>query len=147
MTQFSKSNEEGWSSQPFTTHKGGYKMFMKVYAKGYIHGEGHEKFISVALYLMKGGHDERLVWPMKGTVSIQLLNILADEDHSQVVEFKFNGHDQKMCSVSNGRRAERASWAHKFIELKNLPYNQHRKHQYLKDNCIYFRVQSFSLDK
>ena len=149
MPQFSKSNKDGWPSPSFTTDEGGYKMFMKVYANGYVHGEGHEKFISVALFLMKGEHDERLTWPMKGTVTIQLLNILADEDHSQVVEFKFNGRDEKMCLVRNGvhMHAERASWAHKFIALDNLSYNQHRKHQYLKNNCIYFRVQSFLYDK
>ena len=147
MSQFSKSSQDGWSSPSFTTHEVGYKMFMKVYANGYIHGEGYENSISVALYLMKSEHDERLTWPMKGTVNIQLLNILVDEDHSRVVEFKFNGRDQKMCSVTNGRCAERASWAHKFIALDNLSYNQHRRHQYLKDNCIYFRVQNFLYDK
>ena len=147
MPQFSKSNQDGWSSPSFMTHEGGYKMFMKVYANGYIHNEGHGKFISVALFLMKGEHDERLIWPMKGTMTIQLLNVLADEDHSPAVEFKFNGRDEKMCLVRDGVCAERASWAHKFIALDNLSYNQHQKHQYLKDNCIYLRVRSFLYDK
>ena len=144
MPCFTKSNQNGWSSPSFTTHEAGYKMFMQVYDNGYIHGEGFEKFISVALYLMKGKHDEQLTWPMKGTVNIQLLNILADQDHSQVVEFKFSGHDSKMCTVAKGnQKAYRASWAHKFLALDNLSYNQHRKCQYLEGNCVYFRVQSF----
>ena len=144
IPRFTYSNQDGWSSPSFTTHETGYKMFMKIYPNGYKYGVGFEKFISVALYLMKGKHDEQLTWPMKGTVNIQLLNILADRDHSQVVEFKFTGRDQMMCKVADGnQKADRASWAHEFFPLNNLSYNRHRKCQYLKDNCVYFRVQSY----
>lgn len=144
MPNFTKSNQDGWSSPPFTTANGGYKMFIKVYPNGYLHGEGYGKCISVALYLMNGEHDEELRWPLTGTMSIQLLNQVADNDHSQVVEFKFSGRDLKMCQrVTNGNHAERACWAHKFIPHEALQYDKHKKHEYLKNKCIFFRVQSF----
>lgn len=144
MPHFNKSNQDGWPSPPFTTDEVGYKMVMKVYANGYLHGDGRGKFISVALYLMSGDHDERVEWPLKGTVSIQLLNQLEDQDHSQVVHFRFDGRDPIMCArVTNGSQAERACWAHKFIAHESLQYNYHKKHQYLKDKCIFFRIQSF----
>lgn len=144
MPDFTKSNQDEWSSLPFTTGIAGYKMFIKVYPNGYRHGEGYGKFISVALFLMSGEHDEELSWPFKGIVNIQLLNQLENKDHSQVVEFKFNGRDPKMCQrVTDRSHAERACWAHKFISHDALQYNYHRKHQYLKDKCIFFNVQSF----
>ena len=144
MSNFTKSNQDGWSSPPFSTANVGYKMFIKVYANGYLHGEGYGKFISVALYLMHGEHDAELRWPLTGTVSIQLLNQLANKDHSQIVDLKFSGRDQKMCQrVTNGSHAERACWAHMFIAHEALQYDKHKKHQYLKDKCIFFHVQSF----
>lgn len=144
MPQFDKSNQDAWSSQPFTTGNTGYKMFMKVYANGYRYGDGHGKFISVALYLMNGENDEQLCWPVKGTVEVQLLNQLADYGHSRIVEFMFSGCDPMMCGrVVNGSHAERACWAQKFMPHETLQYHKHLKHQYLKDKCIYFRIQNF----
>lgn len=148
-TFFAKSSEDGWSSPSFTTDEIGYRMLMKVYANGYPHGEGYGSYVSVAVHLMKGDHDddEQLNWPLKGTVKIQLLNQWADQDHSEIVGFKFNGRDSKMCdkiTSNDSHVATRACWAHKFISHEALQYNHHQKNQYLKDKCIYFRIHSFS---
>lgn len=144
MPCFNSSNEEEWCSPAFTTDENGYKMFMKVYASGYRHNVGYGEFVSVAVFLMKGEDDEHLNWPVKGILKVQLLNQLEDRNHSQIVEFNFNG-EPKMCQrvTGNSSCAERACWSHTFIAHDKLNHDCHRNCQYLKDKCLFFRVQSF----
>ena len=63
MNDFNEHKQEGdyWYSPPFYSHKGGYKMCLKVYANGC--GDGKGTHVSVYIYLMKGEFDDNLEWP------------------------------------------------------------------------------------
>ena len=39
---------------------------------------------------MKGDNDDYLTWPIKGTLTVQLLNQLSDSNHSEPVKFHYN---------------------------------------------------------
>ena len=39
--------------------------------------------VSVSVYLMRGEHDSRLVWPFRGDITIQLVNHNNDQDHRE----------------------------------------------------------------
>lgn len=79
-------NPELWFCAPFYTHNNGYKMCVRVAPQGLGNGEGTH--VSVHSYLMKGEHDDMLVWPFRGAITIQLLNQLKDEcHHEQMTDF------------------------------------------------------------
>ena len=65
MTGFSKETGEMWSSPPFYSHKGGYKMCLKVYAQGF---NGDEDHVAMVVFLMKGQNDGDLVWLFWGEI-------------------------------------------------------------------------------
>jgi len=72
MTGFSKKETgEMWSSPPFYSHKGGYKMCLKVYAQGF---NGDEDHVAMVVFLMKGQNNGDLVWLFRGEIKIVLLN-------------------------------------------------------------------------
>ena len=79
-------NSEMWMSRPFFTHAGGYKMCVRVTAKGT--GNGESTHVSVHVYLMKGEYDHLLTWPFRGSIIIRLVNQIGDEcHHEQTTKF------------------------------------------------------------
>ena len=71
----------------FYTRDGGYKMCLTIFPKGCSFND----HVEVGVFLMKGDHDDHLTWPVKGTLTVQLLNQLSDSNHDDPVEFHFNG--------------------------------------------------------
>ena len=45
---------------------------------------GYDDYVTVGVYLMKGDHDDHLTWPVKGTLTVRLLNQLSDSNHSEL---------------------------------------------------------------
>jgi len=84
MTSFEehKRQRSEWFSAPFYVSRPGYKMCIGVLANG---AYGKPNFIDsnlkVGAYLMKGEFDDRLSWPFRGHVHIQLRNQLDDSNH------------------------------------------------------------------
>ena len=87
MTYFEQHKESGrsWKSPSFYTHHKGYRMYLQVYANG--HGEGKDTHISVFTSLMCGEFDSQLKWPFRGTIIIQLVNQLEDNEHHTATIF------------------------------------------------------------
>ena len=140
MTKFNqhKSSKQEWRSSPFYTHPGGYKMCIKVYTDGF--GEGAGTHVSVGAYLMKGRNDDNLSWPFTGDVTFTLLNQLADENHhTRTVSFPRNGEVSRR--VVDGEMAPTGYGWSKFISHDQLDYNADQNCQYLKDDCLYFRIK------
>ena len=141
MTNFSKlkKEKECWSSRPFYTFPGGYKMFLKVYAGG--HGNAKGTHISAFLVLVAGKNDETLEWPMRGTFSIELLNQKEDQNHKkQSVHFnetKAQSWNSKVDKV----RPPSGLGCTKFVKYQDLERESlPSQTQYLKDDTLYFRV-------
>ena len=134
--QHKKSNSKSYVSPPFYTHKGGYKMCIKVWANGY--GKGKGSHISVFAYLMRGDYDDNLEWPIrKGKVTFELLNQLQDRDH-----YVWIMNYQEVQRLLEGDMAESGYGCHTFILHKDLNFNAAKNCQYLKDDCLYFRVSA-----
>ena len=134
-----KTSNSLFLSPPFYTHKGGYKMCIRVYANGYDEGEGSH--ISLFANMMKGDYDDNLEWPIQGKVTFKLLNQLQDSNH-YILSFdcpkgKYEKHMQR---VVEGDMAELVYGFHTFIPHKDLEFNAAKNCQYLKDDCLYFRV-------
>ena len=130
-----KSKEKDWTSQAFYSHPDGYKLCINVEANGYEGGRGSH--ISLFVYIMKGEHDEHLPWPCKAHVCVELLNQLGDEGHHS---YTIDLEEENATRVQRGETAENGYGPHRFIAHKDLHYSNATNTQYLKDDCLFFRV-------
>ena len=138
MSEFSrhKSSKRAWYSRPFYSHPGGYKMCIKVAANGC--GDAADTHVSVLAYLMKGRNDNNLPWPFIGNFTFTLLNQLADKNH-HTYTYSLQQDSEAGWRVVHGEFAAIGFGHYTFISHNQLyaPWNC----QYLKDDCLYFRVK------
>ena len=100
LVEFKKyPNDQSVRSKGFYTRDGGYKMYLKIYPSGCL---GYNNYVTVGAYLMMGDRDDHLTWPVKGTLTVQLLNQLSDSNHSEPVKFHFDGCSSNCKRVTTG---------------------------------------------
>ena len=130
------ANDEVFSPA-FYTSPGGYKMCISIYANG--HRDGKGTHVSVFTCLMKGENDDHLPWPFTGTVTVELLNQLEDDNHDWV-DMTFPPDEDASQRVLN-KEAPIEGWGEQqFIPHSDLGYNAAENYQYLKDDSLYFRI-------
>ena len=140
MLKFSNCKASGkyFQSPAFYTHQERYEMFMSVYANGIGAGEGTH--ISVYTYFMKGDFDDSLTWPFTGSVTFTLLNQLEDKNHHDVTVAFPQGKDDDINRIVMVGEKWGGLGHRQFISHEALRYNAATNCQYLKDDCLYFRV-------
>ena len=139
LTHFNKhkQHKSPYFSDPFITYENGYKMQLRVDADH--DGHGH---IGVFVYLMKGPMDDFLLWPFHGDVVVELLNWREDNGHhSGVIELSSNVSNSACSRVITGKRGREGWGKSQFIKHLALEYNPSKNAQYLKDDCLLFRVK------
>ena len=124
----------------FYTRNGGYKMLLHIFPYGWI---GFYNYVSAEVALMKGDHDDHLTWPVRGTLTVQLLNQLSDSNHSDPMEFHFDGSGKACQRVTTGAMSAYGAWFYQLMPHKRLSYDADKKCQYLKDDCLFFKVCNF----
>ena len=125
-------------SAAFYTSPGGYKMCINVVPNG--SGDGKSTHVSVFAFLMRGENDDHLPWPFTGTVTVELLNQLEDKNHhSKVTSFLQDLLDSQR--VTDRKRAPVGYGRPRYIPHSSLGYDEAKHCQYLKDDCLYFRVK------
>ena len=144
--QEKKGNEEKWYSDPVYSHFGGYKMCLRVDAIGI--GKGRGTHVSVFINLLRGDNDDNLTWPFKGTIKVSLLNQLEDGLHC--TKQLWSPDDVLLACGSRVTERDRANKSYglsHFISHNDLDYLAvaDKNCQYLKDNCLFFRVDCFKL--
>ena len=140
LAEFKKyKNNEAVYSTAFYTRDRGYKMRLCIFPNG---GGDFVNYITVGAYLMKGDHDDHLTWPVKGTLTVQLLNQLSDSNHSEPVEFHFDGCGKECQRLMEGSTPS-VVWRFQLMPHKRLSYDADKKCQYLKNDCVLFRVCNF----
>ena len=86
LTRYSeyKKTNSTWYSLPFySSDNNGYKLQLRVEANGYSSGKGTH--LSLFVYLLKGEHDDRLMWPFNATITVKLLNWSGDKSHKKTI--------------------------------------------------------------
>ena len=143
MAGFDRLKKMGtdWYSRPFYTGMGGYKMCLRVDANG--DGDGAGTHISVFTCLMRGEFDSHLKWPFRGTVTFQLVNQLEDKKHcTEPNAYKDALHD---FAQVDGERSK--GWGSpRFLPHSALGLSVANNRQYLKDDCLIFRIVSVKLN-
>ena len=115
----------------------GYSLCFSVVPSGKY--EGSNTHLSAYLYLMKGPYDEQLAWPFTGKVNVSLLNQLADEEHVSKT-WTYTGRYAEICgSRVTGGKHGKGLMESLFVSNECLSKSTSAC-QYLKDDCLYFKV-------
>ena len=134
LTDYQQKRTNGvyWVSPPYYTHSHGYKMGINV----------NLCFARLVVYscLLRGEYDAGLKWPFRGTVVVQLLNQLSDDNHYDYVFDYSQASDRESQRVTSGETSARKSSSTPDLPFAALEYNPSKKCQYLKDDCLKFRV-------
>ena len=140
-----KCDREQWFSPSFYSHAGGYKMCLRVDATG--DGEGNSNHTSLFVCMMKGENDERLVWPFAGEVTVDLLNQLDDCNHfAKVVSFLLTAQQSCGGRVMDAGRSRTGLGFLTYVPHSRLEYDDVMNTQYLREDCLYFRVSKVEVD-
>ena len=115
-----------WHSDSFYSHPGGCSLQLTIDANASSHRGTH---IGAWLRLFNGDDDDRLTWPVKVVVRLVMLNQLGDHTHHSVTE-----------SIMIRRSEEYFDIADPFFRKSELPRNAKKKTEYLKDNCLHFKL-------
>ena len=135
-----KTDCDQWYSQPFYTHPRGYKMCLNVSANGWRKVKGTH--VSVYAYLMRGEFDDHLKWPFQGHVTIAMLNQLEDNNHTTyTIRFTNTTNIEVIGRVTDGERAPNGWGKPTFIAHTDLTYTPAKNCQYLKYDCLRFRIE------
>ncbi len=128
-----KNDDDGYNAESLYTHPGGYKVCIRVRPNGY--HSGHGTHVSAWLCGCPGDNDGDLKWPADCTITLQLLNQHRDQDHVTVTE-RFNWTRTKNVTAASPNPC----LGHKLIAHKHLEWNAAEQTQYLKDDCLQFRI-------
>ena len=141
------SQSQMWESQPIFTTEGGYRICLRVHAHGQLSGCGSH--LSCYIHLAAGDIDEQQEWPFKGIIRVTLKNQLEDSNHFQK-QFKFltcHCRDDFNSKPSRDSVNVFGIGDPQFITNKDLEGNIERGIQYLKDDCLIFKIEYSSLTK
>ena len=141
-----KRNDMEWYSDPFYTHPQGYKICVRIDANGYDIGRGTH--VSLYTCFMRGDYDNKLTWPFCGKILIELRNHNSDNHHEDTICYNDSVPDYEEYArrVTLGNTTKSRGWGNpKFISHEVLKKSD-SKTQYLKDNCLQFRVREVQLD-
>ena len=126
-----KAKNELMDSPPFYTHPGGYKINLRVRPNGFLSGKGTH--VSVWFNSLKSDHDAVLRFPVKFTITLQLLNQHCDHEHVE---------QEVRCEVTQEKagswRYIGAEWD--LIQHEELEWDSGRDTEYLKNDCLKFRI-------
>ncbi|XP_065908111.1 myosin-13-like [Dysidea avara] len=131
MSEYAKIKRDGvnWYSNPFYTHDMGYKMCIRIDARGSLGCYPH---------LMKGPYDDQLRWPMTVQSEVKILNQIGDSEHHLSSNFScFQKYHER---VIVGERNQSNFWGcGNFISLKELEKVTATR-MYLKDDSFFLQV-------
>ena len=123
----SLSNFESFESPHFYTSPKGYHMHMNVCCDGYGDFDVEDTHVSIGIANDPGEYDDNLSWPLKADFTVTLLNQLKDKNHFRKTIPVIADHEDEIEDET-------------FIHHSALDYDPVKNTQYLKNDCLYFRV-------
>ena len=118
-------------SPPLHTHPGGYTFRLLVWSNGALGGRGTH--VSEAVCPYNGDNDGSLAFPARFIITLELLNQHRDQDH----------HRRDIRCVVTRQSIENTSAAGanwEFFSQARLKWNERNQTQYLKKNCLKFKI-------
>ena len=140
LTEFRQKKDNRlvhWFSSPYFIHFNGYNSYKMCFEVDFKCDESRT-LLCVYSHMMLGPYDNHLQWPFKGKVIVQLLNQLGDYHHYDYV-FNYKDNDRGK-RVTRGERGDHLLPQNTFLPFDQLGYNVIDNRQYLKDDCLKFKV-------
>ena len=144
MTDFTqkKKSKVQWFSPPYFTYlQHGYKMRFRVdltVGRNNIYGATS---LFIYSHMMSGPHDNYLQWPFEGKVIVRLLNQCGDHHHyDYIFDYKGTSSGKKVTSGAGKQGEQLPSQRTCPLPLYQLHYYDDTDCQYLKNDCIFFKV-------
>ena len=137
LTEFARREEcsgtGDWHSDSFYSHPGGCRLRLTIETNASQHRSTH---IAAWLRLIEGDNDDRLTWPVKVMVRLVMLNQLRDHTHHSVTEESIIRRSGEYFAIANP-----------FFLKSELRHNAAKKTEYLKDDCLHFRLHIRKINK
>ena len=112
--------------------KNGPKVSLTVRPNGSLGTTARSTHVSVLLAAVEGEYDHSVKWPVKCSVSVQLLNQHRDQDHLMVQRgFQWDRPKRHTAIGHFGTTDE-----YQFISHKALEWNSQKQTQFLKNDCL-----------
>ena len=121
-----------WMCPPFYTHLGGYKMAIEISANG--EGYGKSSHVSVYIRIMRGEYDDQIKWPLRASVTLQLISQQRNDAHYEMTTPYY-----EWAQVTDGVVGAGWGWD-KFIAHTDVEFNPARGTAYLRNDRLNFRV-------
>ena len=129
-----KTSNSSWISPAFYTHFMGYQLCLKVWPNGQL--GAHSNSITVKVCSMVGEYDDSLQWQASFSITVVLINQHGEHNHySRSKDFQW----RKPTGTTE------LGWVSPhsvFISHRDLEWNPANKTQYLKDDCLHFRIEA-----
>ena len=112
-------------------------MCIGVFANGL--GRGAGTHVSIFFYLMRGEYDDKLVWPFRGDITVQLVNYNDERNHCQHTVF-FN--DAAVAVSNRVTSAERAAkgWGNLLFISHTTVESSTETRRYINNDHLTWRV-------
>ena len=139
-----KRSRQEWFSPTIFSHPAGYRFVLGIQACG--SEIGKNTYVSLAVYLAKGEHDDQLKWPFQGNVSVSLLNWREKKGNKDTkVMFDGRANTKGLCNrVIKGegveQRASKGNGYPQFLPYGSLGYNKANNTQYLHKDTLCFCI-------
>ena len=106
-------------------------------------GAGNNTHVSVFAHLMAGENDDDLEWPLRGAVTISILNQRGNHHHvTNTITFSDGVPDDICARVVSGRVAEKGYGNATFIAHVSLV--KQNDTEYLSNNSLRLRIEQFT---
>ena len=128
-----KEHNTTFYSPAFHSHNEGYKLHI------YVKISPDQQYIGLFARLLRGQHDDNLVWPFQASIVVELVNWQEDANHHSYTIF-FNERTPIECKsqVTEGEQAPSGWGTRTFISYSSLDSTNK---EYLQDDCLRFRVK------
>ena len=116
---------------------------------------GNKNYLAIYVHIVSGRHDDQLVWPIPGEVKVEFLNQQHnDRHHARTMKWLETNECAKKPSAGGENEGFGFSLfiSHSTLETVDSSSESDSKQSlykpscmYLKDDCLFFRVQKVSL--
>ena len=128
-----KEHDTTFYSPAFHSHNEGYKLRLEV------DRSLDQQHIGIFARLLRGQHDDNLVWPFQASIVVELVNWRKNANHhSHTISFNECTPIECKSQVTEGEQAPSGWGTPTFISYSSLGK---RNTKYLQDDCLRFRVK------
>ena len=121
-----------WYSHPIYVCKNGPKISLTVRPNGSIATTARGTHVSIVLAAVEGEYDHQVQWPVRCSVSVQILNQHRDQDHYTVQQGFQWDRPAGLVGVDHFGNPDK----YKFISHKDLEWNPHKQTRFLKNDSL-----------